>query len=74
MPINTRIAPARSIAGPDAVWPHVTPAHVLIEPIGKGEIPTLEIAFRVEWDVEHTVAAMFRDWQFIGLNGSVRGQ
>jgi len=63
-----------TITSPEAVWPHVTPAHVLIEPFEPGESPTLEIAFRVEWDLEHTVAAIFRDWRFIELNGSVRGQ
>ena len=67
-------SPCPNIAGPEEVWPHVKPAHVLIEPFRAGEVLTVEIAFRVEWDVEHTVAAMFRDWQFIELNGSVRGQ
>jgi hypothetical protein len=65
-------SPCPSIASPGAVWPHVTPAHVLVEPL-EG-IPTVEIAFRVAWDKEHTVGARFRDWQFIELNGSVRGQ
>jgi hypothetical protein len=67
-------SPCPNIVGAEAVSPHVRPAHVLIELFGVGAIPTVEIAFRVEWDVEHTVAAMFRDWQFIELNGSVRGQ
>jgi hypothetical protein len=67
-------SPLHNISRPDNVWPYVTPAHVLIEPFGVGESPTVEIAFSVEWDVEHTVAAMYRDWQFIELNGSVRGQ
>jgi hypothetical protein len=67
-------SPCPNIVGPEGVWPYVTPAHVLIEPFALGERPTVEIAFRVEWDVEHTVAAIYRDWQFIELNGSVRGQ
>ena len=67
-------SPCPNIAGPEGVWTYVTPAHVLIEPIRLGDSPTVEIAFRVEWDVEHTVAAMYRDWQFVELNGSVRGQ
>jgi Domain of unknown function (DUF6985) len=67
-------SPCPNIAGAEGVWPYVTPAHVLIEPIRRGDSPTVEIAFSVEWDVEHTVAAMYRDWQFIELNGSVRGQ
>ena len=65
-------SPCPSVAGPEAVWPHVTPAHVLVEPL-EG-VPTVEIAFRVAWDKEHTVGARFQDWQFIELNGSVRGQ
>ena len=61
-----------NVASPDAVWPHVTPAHVLVEQL-KG-IPTVEIAFRVAWDEEHTLAVRFQSWQLIELNGSVRGQ
>jgi hypothetical protein len=54
------------------VWAHVKPAHVLIEPIdGQWRV---EIAFTTDWDIEHTVAAIYSDWQFIELNGSVRGQ
>jgi hypothetical protein len=64
--------PCANLESPEAVWRHVTPAHVHIEPL-EG-IPTVEIAFKTHWDVEHTVGAIFRDWQFIGLNGSVRGQ
>jgi hypothetical protein len=53
------------------VWPHVKPAHVLIETLnGQWGV---EIAFTTDWDVEHTVAAIFSDWHFIELNGSVRG-
>jgi len=65
-------SPCPNIASPDAVWPFVTPAHVLVEPF-EGS-PMIEVAFHVAWDVEHTVAARFRNWQFIELNGSVRGQ
>jgi hypothetical protein len=62
-------SPCPSIASPDAIWPHVTPAHVLVEPL-EG-VPTVEIAFKVAWDIEHTVGARFQNWQFIELNGSV---
>jgi hypothetical protein len=65
-------SPCPRVASPEAVWPQVTPAHVLVEPI-EG-VPTVEIAFRVAWDKEHTVGARFENWQFIELNGSVRGQ
>ena len=64
--------PCPNVSSQEAVWPHVTPAHILVEPLGG--IPTVEIAFRVEWDNEHTVGARFQDWHFIELNGSVRGK
>ena len=66
--------PCPTIASPEVVWPHVTPAHVLIETFGVGQVPTVEIGFRVEWDMEHIVGAMCRGWQFIEMNGSVRRQ
>jgi len=53
------------------VWPHVKAAHVLIEPVDVQW--TVEIAFTTDWDIEHTVAAIYADWQFIEFNGSVRG-
>jgi hypothetical protein len=65
-------SPCPAVASPEAVWPFVTAAHVLVES-GEGS-PLVEIAFRVAWDVEHTVAARFQDWRFAELNGSVRGQ
>lgn len=65
-------SPCPSVVGPEAVWPHVMPAHVLVEPL-EGVL-TVEIAFNVAWDVEHTVGARFQNWQFIELNGSVLGQ
>ena len=58
---------ARSIE----VWAHVKPAHVLIEPLNRKW--RVEIAFTTDWDIEHTVAAIYSDWRFIELNGSVRG-
>ncbi len=62
-------SPCPQIASPSAVWAHVKPAHVLIEPI-RGHW-RIEVAFSAEWDIEHTVAAIFSDWHFIELNGSV---
>jgi hypothetical protein len=50
----------------------LTPAHVLVEPL-EG-VQTVEIAFKVAWDLEHTLGAQFPNWQFIELHGSVRGQ
>jgi len=63
-------SPCPDIATAEAVWPHVTPAHVLVEPIQA--VLTVEIAFRVAWDEEHTVGARFQNWKLIVLNGSVR--
>jgi hypothetical protein len=65
-------SPCPNVASPEGVWSHVRPAHVLVEPLVG--IPTVEIAFKVAWDIEHTVGARFQDWQFIELNGSVRGR
>jgi len=65
-------SPYTQIASAEAVWLHVKPAHVLIEPLR--DVWRVEIAFKTDWDIEHTVAAIFRDWQFIELNGSVKGQ
>jgi hypothetical protein len=63
-------SPCPQIESPSAVWAHVKPAHVLIESI-KGNW-RIEVAFTTDWDIEHTVAAIFSDWHFIELNGSVR--
>jgi hypothetical protein len=56
---------------PDAesVWPHVSVEHVLFESM-EG-ITTVEIAFSVAWDDEHTVGARFQNWELIELCGSV---
>jgi hypothetical protein len=58
-----------TIKGKEDIWPYVSPAHILIKPF-RG-IPTIEIAFRVEWDEEHAVGAIFQKWQFVELCGSV---
>ena len=58
------------LAGPDEVWPHVRPVRVLIERMGGRE--TVEIAYRVAWDEEHTLGARFQDWSLVEVNGSVR--
>ena len=59
------------IADSVEAWSHVKPAHVLIETLN-GDW-RVEIAFTTDWDVEHTVAAIYTDWRLIELNGSVRG-
>jgi hypothetical protein len=64
-------SPFPQISDEVEVWPHVKPAHILIDPLnGKWRV---EIAFDTDWDIEHTVAAIYSDWQFIEFNGSVRG-
>jgi hypothetical protein len=55
----------------EAVWRSVTPVHVLIAPV-EGTF-TVEIGLRADWDEEHTLGALLRDWRLVGLNGSVRG-
>ena len=58
------------IGRPAEVWPHVRPVRVRIETIVS--ILTVEIAYRVAWDDEHTLGARFQDWMLVELNGSVR--
>ena len=62
-------APFPPITRAEEVWSHVDPAHVLIEPL-QGT-PTVEVAYRVGWDAEHTVAARLQGWRFVELCGSV---
>ena len=62
-------APFPPITRAEEVWSHVDPAHVLIEPL-QGT-PTVEVAYRVGWDAEHTVAARLQGWHFVELCGSV---
>lgn len=56
---------------PDAkqIWPHVYPSHVAIQPM-RG-VPTVEVAYRVGWDEEHTLGVRLQNWRFIELCGSV---
>lgn len=53
----------------EQVWGHVAPVRVRIEPLGGLE--TVEIAYRTDWDIEHTVGARFQGWVLTELNGSV---
>lgn len=54
---------------PAQVWGHVSPVRVLIEPMGG--VDTVELAYRTEWDTEHTLGARFQGWALTELNGSV---
>ena len=51
------------------IWTHVYPSHVRIETM-QG-VPTVEVAYRVGWDDEHTLGARLQNWRFLELCGSV---
>jgi hypothetical protein len=55
------------------VWPHVVAQWVRIESLqgAPQDGPTIEIAYRVAWDEEHTVGARIQDWRLWELCGSV---
>lgn len=57
----------------DDVWPHVFAKRVLIEPLqgSPQDDPTIEIAYHVAWDEEHTVGARIQGWSLFELCGSV---
>jgi hypothetical protein len=57
------------LRGPADVWAHVSLVRLLIEPLGGVE--TVELAYRVAWDPEHTLGARFQRWALTELNGSV---
>ena len=57
------------LSRPEQVWGHTSLERVLIEPLSG--VDTVEIAYRTEWDIEHTVGARFQRWVLIELNGSV---
>ncbi len=61
--------PLPELQAPNDVWPHTELDRVLIEPLDG--VPTVEIAYRVAWDEEHTVGAWIRDWRVFELCGSV---
>ena len=58
-----------TIQVPTDVWPHTKVERVLVEPLDS--VPTVEIAYRVTWDEEHTLGAWIRDWRVFELCGSV---
>jgi hypothetical protein len=61
--------PLPKVDAPNDVWPHTKLERVLIEPLDG--VPTVEIAYRVAWDEEHTLGAWVRDWRVFELCGSV---
>ena len=60
---------SRALGVPEQVWGHISLVRVLIEPLGG--VDTVEIAYRTDWDTEHTLGARFQGWALIELNGSV---
>ncbi len=51
------------------VWSHVTLERILVEPML--DTPTVELAYAVAWDEEHTLGARFQQWNLVELCGSV---
>jgi uncharacterized protein DUF6985 len=68
-----RSEPFPKIEQAEDVWPHISPEYVVIEPLwgSPKDGPTIEIAYRVAWDEEHTVGARIQEWQLFELCGSV---
>lgn len=68
-----RSEPFPKIERAEDVWPYVTAQWILIEPLrgSPKEGPTIEIAYRLAWDEEHTVGARIQDWTIFELCGSV---
>jgi hypothetical protein len=62
--------PFPTIARAADVWEHATPEGVLVAPLD-GVVPTIEIALRTDWDVEHTLGARIQDWSLVELCGSI---
>ncbi len=58
-----------TIKEPTDVWTHTKVDRVLIEPV-EG-VPTVEVAYRVAWDEEHTLGALIRNGGVFGFSGSV---
>ena len=67
------VRPFPEITNADATWLYVTVVSVLIEPLlTAGQmVNTVEVAYTVAWDEEHTVGARIQEWRLIELCGSV---
>ena len=65
--------PFPKIERAEDVWPHVFAEWVRVEPLrgSPEDSPTVEIAYRVAWDEEHTVGARIQEWRLFELCGSV---
>jgi hypothetical protein len=67
------VIPFPEIANSDLIWSHVAIAFVRIGPLlTAGQmVDSVEVAYDVDWDREHTVAARIQEWRLIELCGSV---
>jgi hypothetical protein len=64
---------APEIASAADVWSNVTVPFVRIEPLRTNGrmVMTVEIAYLVQWDEEHTLGARFQDWRLLETCGSI---
>ena len=71
--LSQPVAPFPEITSADGTGVYVTVVFVRIEPLlTAGQMAnTVEIAYRVVWDEEHTLGARFDHGAFVGLNGSI---
>ncbi len=67
------VEPFPEIANSEAIWPYVAIALVRIGPLlTAGQMAdTIEVAYKVEWDEEHTLGARIQEWRLVELCGSV---
>lgn len=68
-----RVKPFPKIVNSEAIWPYVMIALVRIQPLlTAGQmVDTIEAAYKVEWDEEHTLGARIQEWRLVELCGSV---
>jgi hypothetical protein len=67
------LRPFPEIPNSGAIWLYVKVALVRIEPLRTAGqmVNTVEVAYRVAWDEEHTVGSRIQEWRLIELCGSV---
>lgn len=63
---DAQISPVKNDA---SLWGYVKLIGVLIEPLAG--TPTVEIAYQVDWDDEHTLGARIQNGKLLELNGSI---
>ena len=57
------------ISSSEEVWAHLKCEEVQVEPLG-GQMSVI-VAYKTEWDIEHTLGAFVQDGQLLELNGSI---